>query len=136
MNALDEVYLLDCEDAMEGSSYKELKSTNGVLHYDSLKMVTGVKLEHFMRLGNVMPKYQSEQRHRKRMEGLGSGLNMRASMLLTAIHILKKEQFKTCCIYDGSDQKVEEFKAARNFDIPVQYRNLERGWAWRRKRGL
>jgi hypothetical protein len=45
LNALNELYLLDITDRPEAVKYyKELKSTNGVLHYNAMEIITGMKL--------------------------------------------------------------------------------------------
>jgi hypothetical protein len=136
LNLLDQMYLLECVNGTETDlDYKELKSANGVPHYNAAEMVTGVKVERFMRLGEVLTTRKSDQQRIRRREELESGLRTRTNVLLTAIHILKDERYDTFGIQDGKDQNVEAFKAARGYDVPSMYKDLQRGWARRCRRG-
>jgi hypothetical protein len=45
------------------------------------------------------------------------------SIVLCAIHKLKAEQFDIFVIYDGKDQNNGEFKAARCYDVPLEWQN-------------
>mmetsp|Transcript_1135 Transcript_1135/g.2118 ORF Transcript_1135/g.2118 Transcript_1135/m.2118 type:complete len:143 (-) Transcript_1135:406-834(-) len=113
---------------------KELKSANGVRGLNAAHMVTGVKVEKFMGLGpSVMS--QGEQQNNRSRKKESSGLNGRTSIVLCAIHKLKAEQFDTFGIYDGKDQNIGEFKAARCYYVPSEWRNPSQGWARRRDRG-
>lgn len=136
LTLVEELYLLESVDN-DDPDYKELKSTNGAPHYNAMEMVTGAKIERFMRLGDVITSRQSTQRRVKQMNGqVRDGPNKsRLSFVFRAIAMLKSEQFETFGIYDGKDQNVKEFEAARTFDIPSQFRQLPRGWARRRERG-
>ena len=82
----------------------------------------GVKIEKFMGLGlSVM--LQDEQRTTWLREKEMSESNGCMSVILSAIHKLKAKKFDTFGIYDGKERTIEEFKAARTYDVPLEHRN-------------
>lgn len=136
INCQDEMYLLEAIDAVDPVSIdKELKSANGIPHHSSLEMVTGVKIEKCMGLGEVLHSRASTTRLVKRRSAISVMVKGRMTFLLQAIKVIKSERFESFGIYDGKDQDVKEFRAARNYVVPEEYRNLPQGWARRRERG-
>lgn len=138
LNAIDHLYLLDAADTSESDedpNYKELKSANGVPYHNAAEMVTGVKIDQFMRCGDILTTRTSDQRRNQRMKNMESGVKAQMNVVSRAVCILRDEQVSTFGIIDGKDQNVEEFKDARGYDIPEEFRNLKRGWARRRDRG-
>ena len=65
LDVLDEIYLLESKVHSETDvDCKELKSANAA-HHSTAKMVTGVKIERYMRLGDVILAQKSDQRRVK-----------------------------------------------------------------------
>jgi hypothetical protein len=122
VNTINTLYLLDAVNNPELNMDKELKSANGVHGLNAAHMVMGVQIEKFMGLGPSVMSQGGQQTNRSRKKE-SSGLNGRTSVVLCAIHKLKAEQFDTFGIYDGKDQNIGEFKAARCYDVPSELRN-------------
>lgn len=95
---VDALYLeaaIDDNDAAENE--KALKSTNGVACYSSLSMVTGVKVEKYMRLCKIHTTNQSSRRNqsKKHDEEAHEEMTAQKSLLVKGIWCLVKESFTT-----------------------------------------
>ena len=112
-----------------------MKSANGAADHNATDMVTGVKVERFMALGDILTSRKSDQRRLKRRKEQTSGVKAQTKYVFHAIELLQTEGFDTYGIRDRKDQNVKEFKIARGYRIPEKFRRLPRGWARRPYRG-
>jgi hypothetical protein len=134
---VDALYLeaaIDDIDAAENE--KALKSTNGVPCYSSLSMVTGVKVEKYMRLGKIHTTNQSFRKNQSKKHNKEAHEEMTAqkNLMVKGILCLVKESFTTFQIMDGRDEDVDDYKIARDYDVPEEFLKGQ-GWARRPRKG-
>lgn len=131
----DDVLVISDTDESQGDiNKKELQSTNGVIDYCSTDMVTGVKVEKFMPLGEVLSTNETAKRKLKNVVGEDTARANRKDLLSRGIRVLKSEGYNSLGIRQGMDETVPEFEVARGFRVPTRFTKT-RGWARRPDRG-
>jgi hypothetical protein len=135
---VDELYLDSAvDDFGAAEDEKALKSTNGLTCYSSLNMVTGVKVEKCMGLGNVHTATRSSGRRGSSGQDVEAidGITTRKNLVVKAILCLRKESFPAFGIMDGQDGDVDDYKIAKDFETPEEFVKGQ-GWARRPRKGV
>jgi hypothetical protein len=131
---VDELYL---EESVESygllGQNKKLKSTNGTDVYNFKNMVTGVKVERVMGLGDIRPSRPSRI-SKTGIKDIKPPKDTRKDVLARGIRMLATEAYSTYSIQDGQDDNVAEYKLADDYAMP-ECLIQEKGWARRAERG-
>jgi hypothetical protein len=124
------------DDIDAATNEKALESTNGMACYSSLNMVTGVKVEKYMRLGKIHSTTRSPGRcgSREQDEEANEEMTARKNLVVKAILCLVRESFTTFRIMDGRDENVDDYEIARDYRIPKKFLKAK-GWARRPRKG-